>query len=222
MPPSVFFQKISKDSEIKKYIKPSFKQEIMEYLFYFFEVFVCVAIVYIFLRTSVFDVVGINGKSMFPNYNSNDAIYIDQLTPKFSDYRRGDVVVLLSPAQANGKKELYIKRIVGVPGDRVIFDGGKVYISNDNFVEPVELNESSYLSSDIKTFKKVISISDKFEEDRLGANDYFVMGDNRGASTDSRIFGKISKSEIIGKEFYRILPTDKAGFFVPPKYNISN
>jgi signal peptidase I len=222
MSTGVFFQSLPSDQEIRRHIHPTFAQEVREYAFYFLKVFVSVALIYLFIRTSVFDVIGISGRSMYPTYDDKDAIYIDQLTPKFSEYRRGDVIVLLSPVNEKNKRELYIKRIIGLPGDIVILQDGKVFIQNAEYPDGVQLDENNYLSPMNLTYKKVGVPSEKFVEDKISVDEYFVMGDNRMYSQDSRVFGKIKKSDILGKEFYRIIPSSKAGFFNPPNYNISN
>jgi signal peptidase I len=222
MSSGVYFQNLPSDKEIRRHIHPTFWQEAREYAFYFLKVFVSVAAIYLFIRTSVFDVIGISGKSMYPNYDDKDAIYIDQLTPKFSDYQRGDVVVLLSPPQADGSRDLYIKRVIGLPGDTVILQDGKVYIQNQEYPDGVQLDEKYYLDPSVPTYKGVITGSEKDVESKLGSDEYFMMGDNRTASTDSRFFGKIKKADILGKEFYRIIPSSKSGFFKLPTYNINN
>lgn len=218
-------QKIASEKEIKKVTRPSFWREFREYLFYFLKVFLSVAILYIFIRTSVFDLIGVSGKSMFPNYNEttkDDSIYIDQLTPKFSEYKRGDVIVIIAPVKCDPKKSLFIKRVIGLPGEQVVFEGGKVFIINkDNPAPGIELNESAYLSPEVKTYKKIIQDDGlRTEEPVIPENKYFFMGDNRSASTDGRVCGPIDKGSILGKEFFRLSPASKQSFFRPPSYNI--
>jgi signal peptidase I len=221
MPHRVNFQRLPKPGEIQRRINPGIWQELRDYFFYFLKVFVSVAIVYLLIRTSVFDVIAISGKSMFPTYNDKDAIYIDQITPKFSEFRRGDVIVLLAPPDLDGKRSLFIKRIIGLPGEKVVLDNGQVYIYNANYPDGVMLDEQAYLK-DVKTYKRVISGGERYEEDVLQTDEYYVMGDNRTGSTDSRFFGKVAKKDILGKEFYRVLPSEKSGFYQLPKYNIAN
>jgi signal peptidase I len=222
MPSGVNFQKLPSDQEIEKRINPTLTQELWEYFFYFLKVFLSVAIIYLVIRTSVFDVVGISGRSMFPTYKDRDAIYIDQLTPKVSEFKRGEVIVLLAPPDLDGKRSLFIKRVVGLPGEKVVLEDGKVYIFNQEYPNGVLLDESGYLNPDVKTFKKVISGGERYEEEILKPEEYYVIGDNRTGSTDSRFFGAINKRDILGKEFYRVLPAEKSGFYKVPKYNISN
>ncbi len=218
----VIFQKVANSSEIKKKISPSLKQELLDYLLYFLRVFLSVAIVYVLIRWTVFDVIGISGKSMFPTYNTSDIIYIDQLTPKFGSYQRGDVVVLKSPPDISGKRELFIKRVIGLPGEKVVTEEGQVFIYNADYPDGVQLNELAYLDASVNTFKNLNSGGQRYEERVLDKDQYFVMGDNRGGSADSRSFGAISKKDILGKEFYRVIPPQKSGFYKLPKYNISN
>lgn len=205
-------------------MQPSIWREVREYIFYFLKVFLSVAIIYIFIRTSVFDLISVDGKSMFPNYNEttkDDAIYIDQLTPKFSNYERGDVIVIIAPEKCNPKRSLFIKRVIGLPGEQVVLENGKVFIINKNNPAPgIELKEP-YLKPDVKTYKKVVQDDDvRTEEPVLGENEYYFMGDNRTASTDGRVCGPINKNLILGKEFYRLNPAEKRGFWVPPIFNI--
>jgi signal peptidase I len=216
------FEQIANKHHVQKRMNPDLRQELIEYFYYFLKVFLTVSIVYLVIRTSVFDVIGISGKSMFPTYDDRDAIYIDQLTPKFGDYRRGDVVVLIAPESVGGERTLFIKRIIGVPGERVVLDQGDIFIYSDKYPDGVLLDEIMYLSPDVQSYKKVVSGAERFEESLLGTSEYYVMGDNRTGSTDSRFFGKIEKSAILGREFYRVLPPQKAGFYDAPEYNIEN
>jgi signal peptidase I len=219
------FQKVASDDQIKKVTQPSLTRELVDYLIYFLKVFLSIAIVYSFIRIMIFDLIGVNGKSMFPNYNeftTNDAIYTDQFTPRFSEYERGDVVVLISPEACNADKELFIKRIIGLPGEQVVLEDGKVFIINqDNPAPGVELDESFYLPEDSKSYKKIFQDDGlRYEEPLVQEGTYYFMGDNRTASTDSRVCGPINRSLILGKEFFRLSPAEKRGFFNEPIFNI--
>lgn len=221
------FENIVTSGQIKREITPSLVKELREYFLYFLKIFLLIALFYVLIRSSVFDLIAVSGKSMYPNYNlgnTEDAIYIDQLTPRFSDYRRGDVVVLLAPTDCDAKRSLYIKRIVGLPGEQVAFDKGNVYIINDSFPDPgVLLEEGQYLPQEVKTYYRNNQdenqrvISSKIKDD-----EYFFMGDNRPVSSDSRYCGPIKKSQIIGREIYRLTPVDKRSWFSLPKYSIGN
>lgn len=215
------FEKNRQTTEIKSKIHPSLKNELFEYLFYFFRVFLIVTFVFVFLRTNVYQVTSVEGRSMYPNYENGDILFIDLFTPKFSDYQRGDVVIVQPPNEfANGKKN-FLKRIIGLPSDTVGLEQGKVFIYNADYPLGIALSEKEYLNQDIKTYPS-LGTADKFQYPKLGKDEYFVMGDNRGGSSDSRVFGKVNKNQIVGREFYRSSPSDKAGGATLPKYNINN
>ena len=175
--------------------------------------------------------VEIKGDSMLPNFNTNDRIYIDKLSPHFSSYRRGEVVVLLPSKGCDPKEDLFIKRIIGLPGEQVIFDKGSVYILNPQVSDkPIKLDEESYLPNDTKTYKDsqidLINVAElaKVEqvlEPVLEEDSYYFLGDNRGNSLDARKCGPIKSSQILGREFYKLSPADKKGYpELPPYRNI--
>jgi signal peptidase I len=224
------FQPIAGNKEIQKNLQPTFGQELREYFWYFLRLFLIVFLVYFVVRTMLFDLIGVSGQSMYPTFNNetrNDAIYIDQLTPKFSDYRRGDVIVLVAPPDCSIDKDnppLYIKRVIGLPGEQVAFQDGKVYIINKQYPAPgMMLDEAAYLHQSVPTYKGTIQDDGlRYEEKRIPENEYFFLGDNRTGSTDSRVCGNINKDLILGREFFRLSPEAKRSFFTLPKYNISN
>jgi signal peptidase I len=227
MASSLKFEKIPTPAQIARYTSPSLLQEIREYVSYFLKVFLVVAIIYIFIRTSIYEQIKVSGQSMYPTFNSktsDDVIYIDLLTPKFSEYKRGDVVVLIAPEKCDRNKSFYIKRIIGLPGEQVVFENGGVYIINEEHPAPgVLLNESVYLNQSIKTYKNPRGNDGKrYEEKKLADDEYFFMGDNRSNSADGRVCGEIKKDKILGKQFFRLTPTEKRGSFNLPKYNIGN
>ncbi len=221
------FQKISSNKEIHHNLTPSLVEEVRDYFWYFARLFFIVILVYFVIRTNIFDVIAIRGQSMYPTFNEktkDDAIYIDQLTPKFGDYRRGDVIVVIAPKECDTNRSYYIKRVIGLPGEQVAFEDGKVYIINDKYPSPgIQLNESNYLRKDVSTYKNINQDDGRrFEEKRLGKDEYFFMGDNRTGSSDSRLCGPISKNEVLGREYFRVSPSEKSGLFKLVKYNIGN
>lgn len=213
------------DDRIKQEMHPTLWKELREYFSYFLKIFFFIILFYIIIRSSIFDLIGVRGKSMYPNYNfsdSEDAIYIDQLTPKFSDYKRGEVIVMIAPAECDEKRSFYVKRIIGLPGEEVIVQNGKVYIINELYLDPgIELDESYYLPKESRTYYKNLP-SEKFSSGKIPADSYFFLGDNRVVSADSRICGLIKKNQIIGREIFRLSPSSKRGWFQMPTYNISN
>jgi signal peptidase I len=214
--------------EIRDYIYPSFWHEIKDYLFYLIKVFSIVAVIFIFYRTFVLDLIEIQGQSMAPNYNavvgSQDKIFINKLTPKFSTLARGQVVVLIAPQGCRTEKTLYIKRIIGLPGETIRLSQGDVYIINEQYPSPgIKLDESQYLAPTVKSYKRaVIPDSQEIIEVKVPNNQYYFMGDNRSGSQDSRACGPIQKDQVIGIELYRQTPIEKQKFFELPSYKIGN
>lgn len=151
----------------------------------------------------------VDGSSMQPNYHSGDRLYTNKLAHWFNgtdigktlglNYTRGDVVVVDKP----GMGLSLIKRVIGLPGEKIEIKDGKVYINGQ------ELKEE-YLAPDTVTNGAVFLQNDK--EVQVPVDSYFVMGDNRAVSNDSRYIGFINKDWISGKIFLRIWPVDQFGF----------
>jgi signal peptidase I len=221
MPSGLTFEKHRNASEISAKTHPSISHELLEYTFYFLKVFVFVTFFFIFLKTNVYQVTSVEGRSMYPDYDTSDILFIDILTPKFSDYRRGEVVIINPPIEYSNGNKNFIKRIIALPGETVSLKDGMVYIYNDNYPKGIALKETEYLDKNVKSLP-VGGTDSEYKYQKLGKDEYFLMGDNRTGSSDSRKFGQINKSNIIGKELYRSMPTSKARGFKLPTYNINN
>ena len=143
------------------------------------------------------DATNIAGNSMLNTLHDGDMLLMNKVSKNFTDYHRGQIVILNAPDYPN---RLYVKRIIGEPGDTVSLKNEKVYINGKEIKEP-------YTSVDY-----TLQTSDENEWTLLD-DQYFLMGDNRleGASNDSRNFGPISKSEIVGHAFLRIYPFSDIG-----------
>lgn len=142
----------------------------------------------------------VKGHSMEPTFHDGEYIFTDKISYKISTPARGDIIVFRSPKNANVD---YIKRIIALPGEKIKISRGKVYINNRL------LDESSYLSSTVYTGPQNFLPENK--EIIIPPGKYFVMGDNRPGSSDSRDFGPISPSEFVGKVFFRYWPLDRIG-----------
>jgi signal peptidase I len=151
----------------------------------------------------------INGQSMDPTFHNGEYILTNKVEYKITDPKRGDVVIFKSPTN----KEIdYIKRIIGLPGDRVRLSNNKYYIND------VMLDESSYLSRDIIIFGG--SYLKEGQEITVPEGKYFVSGDNRPHSSDSREFGPIAKEDFIGKALFRYFPFNRVGAIIRPNYSL--
>lgn len=221
MPSGLIFEKHRYTTDIKSKMHPSLKHEAFEYLFYFLKVFVCVTFVFIILKTNVYQVTSIEGRSMYPTYDNSDILFIDIFTPKFGDYRRGDVVIIQPPTEYSSTNKNFIKRIIGLPEETIALKDGAVIVYNKDYSRGVTLSEKDYLEKSVKTYLPTGN-SDEYKFQKLGKDEYFLIGDNRGGSTDSRKFGPIKKSDIVGRALYQSSPASKAGSFKLPSYNINN
>jgi signal peptidase I len=228
MPARLSIQKLYSPKQIRTVVFPHIISESLIFLRYFIVTLIITTVLYNGIRNNLFKSIVVSGESMVPYHSTNDLIYIDLLTPNFSTYKRGDVIVLKAPKQCDTQDDLFIKRVIGLPGEKVSFQNGDVYIYNPNYSNGyVKLDESSYLARDVKTYKRVNPISKedldfekKVEEPVLGNNEYYFMGDNRPRSRDGRECGPINKKDILGKELYRFAPVESRGYFKSPKYNL--
>lgn len=133
----------------------------------------------------------VNGESMKPTFETGQYLIVDQLSYKIHEPQRGDVIVFKYPED---ETKYFIKRIVGLPGETVEINEKTVEITKTNG-EKITLSEPY-----IKLEK------DSFNNTKLADDEYFVMGDNRSASLDSRVWGPLKKYEIVGQAFVRLLP----------------
>jgi len=148
----------------------------------------------------------VSGLSMAPTFDNGDYLLIDELTYRLRLPERGEVIVFRPPSDPS---TYYIKRIIGLPGERVEFRDGKVYIVNDMYPEGISLGES-YLEGGILT-----SGTSRL----LQSGEYFVMGDNRSYSKDSRSWSvMLPHKNIVGLVRLRLWPIGKAQAFGAPAY----
>lgn len=157
------------------------------------------AIVFV-VRAVLFQPFLVSGASMEPNIAQSNYLIIDELTYRFRDPERGEIVVFRYP---NDPSTFYIKRIVGLPGEVVDISEGKVKIKG------TALDESSYMQG-AETYGTV--------HVTLGQNQYFLMGDNRANSYDSRSWGPLDKKLIVGRALIRLFPFTEIDIFKEPTY----
>ena len=148
----------------------------------------------------------VKGQSMEPTFYEKEYLIIDEISHRFREPKRGEVVVFRSPV---GQNDFYLKRIVGLPGERVKIEGNKVIIYNSEHLQGVVVDES-YI--DEKTAGSVTVT--------LGPEEYYVLGDNRDSSFDSRRFGAINRDAFIGRAWLRGWPFDRITTFDTPEYNL--
>ncbi len=154
------------------------------------------------IRTYIFQPFIVNGGSMEPNFYSGDYLIVDEFTYNFLEKpKRGDVIVFDYPLNPNFK---YIKRVIGLPNETITIKDGQILIKPENGLEFV-LDESEYLDEDVL---REWMYSNNLREEKLGESEYFVLGDNRNGSSDSRKWGTLPLRNIDGKVFLRFSPKD--------------
>jgi signal peptidase I len=168
-------------------------------------IFTFFLIAIILVRIFVAEPFLVYGSSMEPNFETGDYLIVDELTYKFESPKRGDVVVLEPPMD---ESKHYIKRIIGLPGETISVNGSVVKITNKEHPEGFTLNEP-YI-----TFQ-----SERVANYNLNDHEYFVMGDNREVSSDSRIWGPLPSNLITGRALIRVLPLKDIGI-MPGKVNL--
>ncbi len=135
----------------------------------------------------------VSGASMEETFQSGEYLIVDQLSYQFHTPNRGDVIVFRYP---NDPSKFFIKRVIGLPGETIAIDGNVVTITNEVSPNGIILDEPYIKSMDNGTTMT----------EKLGAREYFVMGDNRDQSSDSRVWGVLQEERIIGRAFLRLFP----------------
>jgi signal peptidase I len=144
-----------------------------------------------FVITFLYQPVRVEGTSMLPRLHDQDRIFINKFVYHFEDISRGDVVVFYYPRDPS---KSYIKRVIALPGDRLEIDDGRVYVNGIRIAEP-------YVPSRFRDTRSAPPIV-------LSAHSYYVMGDHRSISSDSRDFGPVDRSFIYGKAAFVYWPTE--------------
>lgn len=154
-----------------------------------------VAAIAVFVVAFIAQPFRVQGASMTPNFFSGDYVLVDKVSYHFRPLNRGEVIVFKNP---ENESEYFIKRVVGLPGEEVIIAGGEVYISG-------KLLKEGYLPEG--------QTSSGESDFILGPGEYFVMGDNRLQSRDSRSWGALERGEVVGLVRARFWPPDELSVF---------
>lgn len=163
--------------------KKTYKKYIKEYLP--FSLFVLVIIL---IRIFICTPINVNGSSMSTTLKDGDIMILNKIGMKTDGLERFDIVVIQTDSN------FLIKRIIGMPGETISYKNEKLYINAEVLEDEYNLNETG-----------------DFDEVKIGKGEYFVMGDNRNVSKDSRLIGTVSKEDIIGKTNFVIYPFNKFG-----------
>ena len=149
--------------------------------------YLCIIVLVLFIKSFIMSPSKVNGVSMVPTLHDSDIMLLDEVSYRFTDIKRFDIVVV------KREGEYLIKRVIGLPGEEVEYRDNKLYINGKKIKEKYTREE---------TFDFTASVGD---------NQYYVLGDNRLNSTDSRIFGAVMRDEIVGKTNLTVFPFSRFG-----------
>jgi signal peptidase I len=178
----------------------SIAKRIWQWFLDFIETIVIALAIFVVVYQFLFQPHQVKGDSMYDNFYSGEYLLTDKISYKFNEPKVGDVVVFQAPMN---EEYDYIKRIVGLPGDKVMIKEGKVIVNSQAF------DESGYLDPEIMTrpgqyAKEGVVVT-------VPSDQYFTMGDNRSNSSDSRDWGTVPIENIVGKAWVRYWPLNKMG-----------
>lgn len=194
-------EKIPQNQENKEEEKMTRGQKIWEVI----KVFALPIVIVLSVRLYVAQPFIVKGASMEPNFEDKEYLIIDEATPLLKELPRGTVVVFRYPLEPT---EFFIKRIVGLPGEHITIKGGEITLrANDS--QEILLKEA-YLA------RGTVTIGD-IDMD-IPSDNYFVLGDNRNFSSDSRRWGLVPKKLLTGRAFVRLWPPEKIGILQPASY----
>ena len=183
-------------------IKPPEEQKgFKKYLSFAWELFKIALIAFVIvapIRYFLFQPFIVSGNSMVPNFQNGNYLIVDEISYRFNPPQRGDVIIFNAGFIPGYSGQRFIKRVIGLPGDTVDVANGQVSVIEKG--KTTTLSEK-YLPAGLKTIGDV--------KDVVGPNQYFVMGDNRNESYDSRYWGLVPQKEIIGKTFLRLFPINE-------------
>ncbi len=184
-------EKISKIKEVeetKEIILEEKQKKANKDIFLDYIPYLIIIIVVIIIRTFIATPVRVNGSSMDTTLKNGETMILNKLGMKVKGIKRWDIIVIKT------ETTYLIKRVIALPGESIKYEEGQLFIND-------VLTEDKYSKT----------LTEDFEEVKVGKNEYFVMGDNRFVSQDSRIIGAVDKSEIKGKTNIIIFPLDRFG-----------
>jgi signal peptidase I len=175
----------------------------------FLKIVLIALVIIVPIRYFVFQPFIVSGSSMEPNYHDGEYLIIDELSYHFGEPKRGDVVVMRYPRD---EKQYFIKRVIGLPGEKIQIENGKVIIFNDKNPKGITVDEPYLPNQGLTYVQDPILIGDS-KTITLRSDEYFVLGDNRLHSSDSRAWGPLPRKDVIGKVFVRVLPLNEFKVF---------
>ena len=184
------------------------------------ETLVLTLLIYLVIHNFVAQPFEVQQSSMLPTIVDGEYILIDKLSVRFDGYHYGDVIVF-NPPSGSGLADdgiPFIKRIIGMPGDTISLENGRVFVTRPG-ESPVRIEEPYVMKrEDGTTAPTDCPRPDCPLEWIVGEDEYFVLGDNRPSSQDSRVFGPIDEELILGRAWLRYFPLERIGLIERPEY----
>lgn len=193
--------------------QPSSGRRALGCLFEIVETLVLTVVIFFVIQTFVAQPYQVRQQSMMHTLEPGEYVLVDKLTPHWSDYRRGDIVVFEPPEgwSVDGDRTPFIKRVIGEPGDTIKLVDGRVSVNGTVIDEP-------YVFTDPGGKQQSTDPTGGQSEWLVPSGEIFVMGDHRAASADSRTFGSVPISSVIGRAWLRYWPIDTFGVLETPSY----
>ena len=184
----------------------SFLSELKDFSFDTIKIIVISLIIIIGIRSFVMQPFFVNGQSMEPNFHDGDYLIVNEIGYRLDDPKRGDVVIFHYP---NDPSQFFIKRIIGLPGEKIEIKNNEITVYNKEHSDGFTLDEV-YLPGNA-------TISKNYSQE-LKNDEYYVLGDNRVASSDSRVWGVLERHYIVGKAWVRAWPFNNFSVFEGVEY----
>jgi signal peptidase I len=178
-------------------------KKFLDSVFELLRIVILALIIVLPIRFFIFQPFIVKGASMEPNFREGDYLIVDEISYRFREPKRGEVVVVKSPLSPSR----FIKRIVGLPGEKIEIKEGKIFVEKEGKIQALKEPYLTNLNFDNREYR--------FE---LKENEYLILGDNRNFSLDSRYFGPINKKLIVGRVVLRLWPIKSISKIEIPNY----
>ena len=187
----------------------TFFQQALIFIWEVFKVVIISLIIIIPVRYFLIKPFYVKGASMEPSFYNNEYLIIDEISYRFNEPKRGDTIVFHYPLD---RSQYFIKRVIGLPGEKIQITAGQIYIFNEHNPEGRVLDET-YLTPGMRTIGEF--------DVRLLDDEYYLLGDNRSASLDSRVFGQVKRDVIVGRTWIRGWPLSRISIVLTDfEYNL--
>lgn len=196
------------DEMLKEELSPPFWKSVSSFMIEVIKIVIISLVIIVPIRYFLIKPFYVKGASMEPTFYDHEYLVIDEISYRFKDPARGDIVVF---RYSEDTSQFFIKRVIGLPNEKIEIKDGQVIIYNDDNPKGEIIDESAYLEHDVLTSGDVVI--------QLQINEYFMLGDNRPYSLDSRKIGTVEREDIVGRTWIRAWPFYKFKHFDTPDYS---